>query len=40
MAARAPRVVSPWTVAQRGGKLVKVDERSVVRRIVTRPARL
>jgi hypothetical protein len=38
--ARAPRrVASPWTVAQRGGKLVEIDERGITRRIITRPAR-
>ena len=41
MPARAPRrVASSWTVAQRGGKLVEVDERGVVRRIITKPARI
>jgi hypothetical protein len=37
---RAHRVVTPWAVSRRDGKLVEIDERGVVRRIITRPARI
>jgi hypothetical protein len=40
MPARAHRVVTPWAVSRRDGKLVEIDERGVVRRIITRPARI
>jgi hypothetical protein len=40
MPARAPRVAAPWTVTRRDGRLVEIDERGVIRRVVTRPARI
>jgi hypothetical protein len=39
MPARAPRVV-PWVRACRDGLFVEIDERGIVRRICTRPARI
>jgi hypothetical protein len=40
MPARAPRVVPPSVVTRRDGKLVEVNERGVLRRVITRPARI